>query len=74
MITKFFPGGFQRYLSLPILGPLMDNYASWLHARQYTWRSARYELWGARPTGSPGRTPSRCELHRTCFRTATPSG
>jgi integrase/recombinase XerD len=44
MITKFFPEGFQRYLSLPILGPLMDRYAGWLHEQQYTWRSARYEL------------------------------
>jgi len=44
MITVFFPGGFQRYLSLPILGPVMDRYAGWLHEQQYTWRSARYEL------------------------------
>ena len=44
MITKFFPGGFPRYLSLPILGPLMDRYAGWLHEQQYTWRSGRYEL------------------------------
>ena len=44
MITKFFPGGFTRYLSLPILGPVMDSYAAWLHEQQYTWRSARYEL------------------------------
>lgn len=44
MIALFFPGGFQRYLSLPVLGPVMDRYASWLHEQQYTWRSARYEL------------------------------
>jgi integrase/recombinase XerD len=44
MIAKFFPGGFQRYLSLPVLGPLMDRYARWLHDQRYTWRSARYEL------------------------------
>lgn len=44
MITQFFPHGFQRYLSLPVLGPLMDSYAAWLHEQRYTWRSSRYEL------------------------------
>ena len=31
MITQIFPQGFQRFLSLPVLGPLMDRYAAWLH-------------------------------------------
>jgi site-specific recombinase XerD len=44
MITEFFPKGFQRYQSLPVLGPLMDRYAEWLRQQQYTWRSTRYEL------------------------------
>lgn len=44
MIQQFFPNGFQRYLSLPALGPLMESYATWLHDQQYTWRSGRYEL------------------------------
>src|ERR1700682_3416515 len=44
MIAEFFPGGFQRYLSLPVWGPLMDRSAGWLHEQQYTWRSTRYEL------------------------------
>lgn len=44
MIRQFFPGAFRRYLSLPVLGPLMDAYAAWLHDQQYTWRSSRYEL------------------------------
>ena len=44
MIAQLFPGDFQRYLSLPVLGPLMDRYADWLNKQQYTWRSARYEL------------------------------
>jgi integrase/recombinase XerD len=44
MITKIFPVGFQRYLSLPVLGPLMDHYARWLQERRYTWRSTRYEM------------------------------
>ena len=44
MIAEIFPEGFQRYQSLPVLGPLMDRYADWLHRQQYTWRSTRYEL------------------------------
>jgi len=44
MITRIFPQGSQRFVSLPVLGPLMDRYASWLHEQQYTWRSTRYEL------------------------------
>jgi integrase/recombinase XerD len=44
MIADFFPQGFQRYQSLPLLGPLMDSYAEWLREQQYTWRSTRYEL------------------------------
>ena len=44
MITKIFPKDFQRYLSLPVLGPVMDSYAAWLNEQQYTLRSTRYEL------------------------------
>jgi hypothetical protein len=44
MITQFFPKDFQRYQSLPVLGPLMDSDAAWLHDQRYTWRSSRYEL------------------------------
>ena len=42
-IAEIFPEGFQRYQSLPVLGPLMDRYADWLRRQQYTWRSTRYE-------------------------------
>lgn len=41
MITQIFPKDFQRYLSLPVLGPLMDAFAAWLQDRHYTWRSIR---------------------------------
>jgi site-specific recombinase XerD len=44
MITQIFPKDFQRYLSLPVLGPLMDSFAAWLQDRHYTWRSTRFEL------------------------------
>jgi integrase/recombinase XerD len=44
MITQMFPKDFQRYLDLPVLGPLMDAYAAWLFKQQYTHRSSRYQL------------------------------
>ncbi len=44
MITQMFPKDFQRYLDLPVLGPLMDAYAAWLFEQQYTHRSSQYEL------------------------------
>ena len=42
MITQIFPQGFRRYLSLPVLGPLMERYANWVHEQRYTWRSTQY--------------------------------
>ena len=44
MITQVYPKDFQRFLALPVLGPLIDAYAAWLHEHQYTRRSSRYEL------------------------------
>lgn len=44
MIIQIFPQGSHRYLSLPVLGPLMDRYAGWLQEQRYAWRSTRYEL------------------------------
>ncbi|MHC1727314.1 MAG: hypothetical protein AB9866_15130 [Syntrophobacteraceae bacterium] len=44
MITQAFPKDFQRYLTLPVLGPIMDRYAAWLFEQQYTHRSTRFEL------------------------------
>ena len=44
MIAQAFPKDFQRYLALPLLGPMMDRYAAWLFEQQYTHRSTRYEL------------------------------
>jgi len=44
MITQAFPKDFQRYLAVPIMGPMMDRYAAWLFEQRYTHRSARYEL------------------------------
>jgi len=44
MIAQVFPKDFPQYLSLPVLGPLMDSYTTWLHEHQYTHRSTQYEL------------------------------
>jgi hypothetical protein len=44
MIAQIFPQDFPRFLSLPVLGTLMDRYAGWLHEQRYTWRSTRYDL------------------------------
>lgn len=44
MIAQIFPKEFQRYLSLPVLGQLMDLYAAWLHDKHYTLRSSQFEL------------------------------
>src|SRR3954447_23255243 len=44
MLSTYFPQDWRRYQSVPILGPVMNRYASWLDEQQYTWRSARYEL------------------------------
>jgi integrase/recombinase XerD len=44
MIAQAFPKNFQRYLTVPVLGPMMDRYAAWLFEQQYTHRSTRYEL------------------------------
>jgi uncharacterized metal-binding protein len=44
MIIQAFPKNYRRYLAVPVLGPLMDQYAAWLFKQQYTHRSTRYEL------------------------------
>jgi len=44
MITQMFPKVFQNYVDLPVLGPLMDEYAAWLFEQQYTRQSSRRYL------------------------------
>ncbi|MGA8620984.1 MAG: site-specific integrase [Candidatus Sulfotelmatobacter sp.] len=44
MIAQIFPKDFRRYLSLPVLGRLMNPFAAWLHGQHYTWRSSQFEL------------------------------
>ena len=47
MITQIFPKVFQKYLELPVLGPLMEAYAVWLFEQQYTRLSNRQNLYMA---------------------------
>ena len=47
MITQIFPKVFQKYLDLPVLGPLMEAYAVWLFEQQYTRLSNRQNLYMA---------------------------
>ena len=45
MITQIFPKVFQKYLDLPVLGPLMEAHAVWLFERQYTRLSSRQHFY-----------------------------
>ncbi len=47
MITQLFPKVFQKYLDLPVLGPLMEAYTVWLFEQQYTRLSNRQNLYMA---------------------------
>ena len=47
MITQMFPKVFQKYLDLPVLGPLMEAYTVWLFEQQYTRLSNRQNLYMA---------------------------
>ena len=44
MITHFFPTKFHQYISLPVLGPIMDSYSGWLTDQQYTLRTTKYQI------------------------------
>jgi hypothetical protein len=45
MITQVFPKVYQKYLDLPVLGPLMETYTAWLFEQQYTRLSNRQNLY-----------------------------
>ena len=47
MITQLFPKVFQKYLDLPVLGPLMEAYTVSLFEQQYTHLSNRQNLYMA---------------------------
>jgi len=48
MISKFRPRAHQRYSSLPVLGPILDEFAEWSTRRGYTFLTVRYKLHDAR--------------------------
>ena len=46
MIAQIFPEVLQWYQSLPVLGPLMDSFAAWLHDLQACHRLFRRKFPG----------------------------
>ena len=44
MIATLFPKGSRRYLSLPIFGPVMDDFSDWLEQEGYTRKSRRFTI------------------------------
>lgn len=44
MIRSLFPRDYRRYLSLPLLGAIADDFARWLIERGYTRLSARFDV------------------------------
>jgi site-specific recombinase XerD len=41
MLKQLFPKLYQRYLSSPLLGPILDGYEDWLSGRKYTRKTRR---------------------------------
>jgi integrase/recombinase XerD len=41
MLKQLFPKLYQRYLSSPLLGPILDGYEDWLSDRKYTRKTRR---------------------------------
>jgi integrase len=48
MISEIRPGSYQRYISLPVLGPILDEFTTWSRQRGYTIYSIRHQLNNAR--------------------------
>jgi integrase/recombinase XerD len=44
MIASLRPRSYQKYLSLPIVGPILDEFTTWSHLRGYTMGSIRNKL------------------------------
>ncbi len=36
MLKELFPRSYTRYTSLPVLGPLLDGFAAWMHVHRYS--------------------------------------
>lgn len=48
MISEIRPGSYQRYISLPVLGPILDEFTTWSRQRGYMIHSIRHQLNDAR--------------------------
>jgi site-specific recombinase XerD len=44
MIATLFPKAARKYLSLPLFGPVMDDFSDWLEQAGYTRKSRRYAI------------------------------
>ena len=44
MLKDLFPRAYSRYLALPILGTIMDDYVDWLCIRGYSWGTRRNHI------------------------------
>ncbi len=44
MLATLFPKSARRYLTLPLFGPVIDDFDGWLQEQGYTHGSRRYEL------------------------------
>lgn len=45
MLITLFPRASETYSSLPLFGPVMDDFADWLERQGYTYGSRRQTLW-----------------------------
>ncbi len=45
MLETLYPGGFRRYASLTVLGPLANDFTNWLVENRYTRSYARQRIW-----------------------------
>lgn len=45
MLETLFPSGFRRYLSLPIFGPIVDGFTTWLLKQRYSSSSIEQRIW-----------------------------
>jgi integrase/recombinase XerD len=44
MLITLFPKASRKYLSLPVFGPVMDDFSDWLEQEGYTRKSRRYAI------------------------------
>ena len=44
MLRELFPKAFNRYLSLPLLGPILDDFDNWLLEQGYQFRTRREHI------------------------------